>query len=190
MLFIKNKKEKENRKETRKKSLLFLPLIFRLLLKVEICSACRCNYSQTWLTLRALVGVHLRIYIALHGYVSLGNTSGPTSKAAGSEILLLEVLCKIRSRCISCENRVGHEQILYQADQDFRTKKLSYLIFSKSSEETSPCSEDKFRGHFKLRTRVKTACSKIHNLANAMWNWNTKNNKSEINTFKSFVYVK
>ena len=42
---------------------------------------------------------------------------------------------------------MSHKQILYQADQNFRTKKLSYLIFSKKSEETFCCSEDKFRGH-------------------------------------------
>ena len=30
--------------------------------------------------------------------------------------------------------------------------------------------------------QVKTAFSQIHNLAKAMWNWNMKNNKLEINT--------
>ena len=37
---------------------------------------------------RALVGVHLRTFIILHGYFSLGKTSGPTTKAAGSKVLL------------------------------------------------------------------------------------------------------
>ena len=37
------------------------------------------------LALRAFVGVHLHSCIALHGYFSLGKTSGPTTKATGSE---------------------------------------------------------------------------------------------------------
>ena len=52
-------------------------------------------------------------------------------KPAGNEVLLQLVLCRFRSWFIIQENRVGHEQILYQADQNFRTKKLSYLIFLK-----------------------------------------------------------
>ena len=40
------------------------------------------------LTLRAFVGVYLHTCIVLHGYFSLSKTSGPTMKAAGSEILL------------------------------------------------------------------------------------------------------
>ena len=33
------------------------------------------------LTLRILVGAHIRTFIVLHGYFSLGKTSGPTTKA-------------------------------------------------------------------------------------------------------------
>ena len=40
------------------------------------------------LTLRAFVGIHLHTYIVLHGYFSLSKTRGPTTKAAGSEVLL------------------------------------------------------------------------------------------------------
>ena len=76
-------------------------------------------------------------------FLSLRKNSGPTTKAAGSEVLPYVVLCKVRSRCISYENPVSHEQILNQADQNFWAKKLSYLIFFSS--------EDKFRGHFNLR---------------------------------------
>ncbi len=36
-----------------------------------------------------IVGVHLRTCIVLHGYFPLGKTSGPTTKATGSEDLLL-----------------------------------------------------------------------------------------------------
>ena len=54
-----------------------------------------------------------------------------TTKTAGSEALLQVVLCKVRSWCISQENQVGHKQILYQADQNFWSKKISYLIFFK-----------------------------------------------------------
>ena len=57
------------------------------------------------------------------------------------------VLCKVG--VLAKENRVGHEQIFYQADQNFRTKKLSYLIFLKKSVETFRCSEDTFREHSK-----------------------------------------
>ena len=57
------------------------------------------------------------------------------------------VLCKVRGRFISWENRVGHEQILYQADQNFQTKKRSYFTISKGSDETFCCSKDTFRGH-------------------------------------------
>ena len=39
------------------------------------------------LTFHALVGVHPSTYIALHGYFSLGKTSVPKTKAAGSEVL-------------------------------------------------------------------------------------------------------
>ena len=40
------------------------------------------------LAVHAFVGVHLRTCIVLHGYFSLSKTSGPTKKAAGSEVLL------------------------------------------------------------------------------------------------------
>ena len=36
----------------------------------------------------AFVSVHLCTFIVFHGYLSLGKTSGPTAKAAGSEVLL------------------------------------------------------------------------------------------------------
>ena len=79
--------------------------------------------------------------------------------------------------------------VLQDIFSKFRTKKLAYLIFSKSSGETFCCSEDKFRGYFKLQRRVKTACSEIHNWANGMWNQNTKSNKSESNTFKFHLLI-
>ena len=37
---------------------------------------------------RAIVGVHLRTFKVLHGYFSLGKSSGRTTKAAGNEVLL------------------------------------------------------------------------------------------------------
>ena len=46
---------------------------------------------------RAIVGVHLRTFKVLHGYFSVGKASGPTTKAAGSEVLLYVVL-QVRSR--------------------------------------------------------------------------------------------
>ena len=112
MLFIeiKNRKQKRNK---RKKSLPFLPSFFRLLLKVGIFSTCKCIAD---LTLRALIGVHLRAFIVLRGYFSLGKTNGLTVKAAGSGVLLQVVLCKVRSWRVNLENWVGHEQNLYQAD--------------------------------------------------------------------------
>ena len=76
---------------------------------------------------KIIVGVHLRTLKILHGYFSLGKTSGPTTKVAGSEVLLQMVLRKVRNRCISQENQVGHEKILYQVYQNFRTKK--YILF-------------------------------------------------------------
>ena len=39
-------------------------------------------------TVCVFVGIHLPTCIVLHGYLSLGKTSGPTMKAAGSEVLL------------------------------------------------------------------------------------------------------
>ena len=66
-------------------------------------------------------------------------------KTANSEVLLKVVLCKVRSWCISKDNRVKHEQILHQVDEDFLTKKIfAFQIFiSKSSDETC-FSKDKF----------------------------------------------
>ena len=40
------------------------------------------------LALCAFVSVHLCTCIVLHGYFSLDKTSGPTTKAAGREVLL------------------------------------------------------------------------------------------------------
>ena len=57
-----------------------------------------------------------------------------------------------------------------------------------SLKGTFRCSEDVFRGHINLRTRLKTACSQSHKLASGMWNWNTKINESEINTFKFHLF--
>ena len=42
----------------------------------------------TDLALHAFVGIHLHTCIVLHGYFSLGKISGPTTKPAGSELLL------------------------------------------------------------------------------------------------------
>ena len=39
------------------------------------------------LALHAFAGVHLHSCIVLYGYFSLGKTSGPVTKAAGSEAL-------------------------------------------------------------------------------------------------------
>ena len=39
--------------------------------------------------------------IVLHGYFSLGKTSGLTTKAAGSEVLLKVVLCNVRSQWLA-----------------------------------------------------------------------------------------
>ena len=44
MTLIENKKKKKAEKKQKEKSLPFLPLFVRLLLKVEICSASKCNY--------------------------------------------------------------------------------------------------------------------------------------------------
>ena len=63
------------------------------------------------LALRAFVGVHLHSCIVLHGYLSLGKTSGQTTKVAGSEALPPVVPFKVRGRCISQEVQVGFEQI-------------------------------------------------------------------------------
>ena len=52
-----------------------------------ICSACKCMIIAD-LNLCALCGVHLRFCKVLHGYCTLGRTSRPTTKAAGSEALL------------------------------------------------------------------------------------------------------
>ena len=41
----------------------------------------------TDLTFCAFVGAHLHTCIVLHGFISLDNTSEPTTKAAGSEVL-------------------------------------------------------------------------------------------------------
>ena len=63
------------------------------------------------LALHAFVVVHLHSCIVLHGYFSLGKTSGPTTKAVGSEALPQVVPFKVRSRCISQEVQVDFEQI-------------------------------------------------------------------------------
>ena len=63
------------------------------------------------LALRVFVGIHLRTCIVLHGYFCLGKTSGPTTKAVGSEVLAQVVPFKIRSRCNSQEVQVDFEQI-------------------------------------------------------------------------------
>ena len=123
---------------------------------------------QLFAALCGLVGIHLHTYIVLHWYFSLGKTSGPTTKAADSEVLLKVVLMKVRSWCSSYENQVGDEQILYEGDQNSLTIKLLYFIFSKHSSETFRCSKDKFRGHLNLLGRVKTVCFQMHNGVNRM----------------------
>ena len=108
MLFIENQIRKQERNK-RKKSLPCLPVFVRLLLKVEICStvtAIICRPDSLCFS-RCTPS----IFTVLHGYFCLGKTSGLTTKAAVSEVLLQVVLCKVRRRCISQENWVGHEQI-------------------------------------------------------------------------------
>ena len=50
-LLQKGKKKRKQKRNKRKKSLPFLPLFVRLLLKVKICSAFKCNYLQTSLSM-------------------------------------------------------------------------------------------------------------------------------------------
>ena len=64
-----------------------ISLIWHLLIKVQkCCSACSAIIAD--LTLHSFVSVHLCTCLVLHGYLSLTKTSGPTTKAAGSEVLL------------------------------------------------------------------------------------------------------
>ena len=60
------------------------------------------------------------------------------------------------------------------------------MIFSKSPKETFHCTEDRFRGHFKLWRKVKALSFQIHNLAN---NVKLKHNKLETNTLKFYLFM-
>ena len=44
MLFIENKNKKKTDQKNKQKTLPFLALFVRVLLKVEMCLACKCNY--------------------------------------------------------------------------------------------------------------------------------------------------
>ena len=85
--------------------------------------------------------------------------------------------------------RIGLAMKWLYTKQTFQTKGLLCFILSKGSDETFCCSKGKVRGHFNLRKRLKTACFQIHNGANRMWNWNTKINKSDINTSKFHLFM-
>ena len=122
MLFIEKKQEKETEKKQGKKImyhsyhyLLGYHLKQRSVLPVSAIISRPDFLCLCWHT------PHTQI--VLHGYsIALAKTIGPTIKATGIEILLQLVLCKVRSRCISQQNWVGHEQILYQAGQKSWTK--------------------------------------------------------------------
>ena len=66
-----------------------------------------------------------------------------TTKAAGSEVLLQVLLCRVRSWCISQEDQVGHEQINTKQTKIFRPN--HFCIFN-------------------LHRRMKTVCFQIHNV--------------------------
>ena len=166
MLFIEKRNEKTEKKQ-KKKSLPFLPLLVRLLLKVEICFACKCNCQQT------------RLSLPQTAYTStfIQHCMGISLSVRPVDHQRRQLAMRFYSRCYYVRSGVGVSanrtgsvmiMILYPADQNFRTKKLLYLIFSKCSEETFRCSGDKFRGQFNLRRRVKAACSQIHNWTNGM----------------------
>ena len=74
MLFIENKNRKQKRDKGKKAYhsyhySLGYQLKYRSVPPVQLFAD---------LTLRALVGIHIRTFIVLHGYFSLGKTSGPT----------------------------------------------------------------------------------------------------------------
>ena len=77
------------------------------------------------LALGAFVGVHLHSCIVLHGYFSLGKTSGPTTKTAGSEALPEVVPFKVRSRRISQEVQVGFENIYCSGKYEHESMSVS-----------------------------------------------------------------
>ena len=66
-----------------------------------------------------------------------------TKKAAGSEVLVQVLLCRVRSWCISQEDQVGHEQINTKQTKIFRP---NYFCI------------------FNLHRRMKTVCFQIHNV--------------------------
>ena len=63
---------------------------------------------QTWFP--SFFGVDLHIYSTLHGQFSFGKSSGPTTKATGSEVLLQVVYYEFRSCYISQTNQAGCEK--------------------------------------------------------------------------------
>ena len=85
------------------------------------------------LTLHALVCIHLVTFIVLHGYFSLVKTSGPATKSAGSEFLLM--CYYVRSGVGVSARRIGS------------TMKFSIAFFLKALTKLFYCSKDKFREH-------------------------------------------
>ena len=67
-----------------------------------------------------------------HGYFSLGKTSGPTTKAAGSEVRL-----NVRSRCISQEGLFSFEKIIVRESANVKVCQHQVMISNGLFEETN-----------------------------------------------------
>ena len=63
---------------------------------------------QTWFS--CFFSIDLCACSILHGQFSFSKTSGPTTKATGSEVLLQVVYYVVRSRYINHANQVDHEK--------------------------------------------------------------------------------
>ena len=84
------------------------------MIKPQKCSsACKCNHCRLDSPCISHLSPCIRLptCIVLHGYYSLGKTSGLTTKTAGIEILSQVVLCNVRSWSICQDIEFGFKQI-------------------------------------------------------------------------------
>ena len=73
------------------------------------CFACKCSLLLAYF--RCFVSVYLHVSATLQGQISLRNSSRPTTKTTGWEVLVCMVLYSVRSWYISQEKQVHYEQV-------------------------------------------------------------------------------
>ena len=121
----------------------------------------------------------------MHGYFSLGKTSGPTTRSALA-VRFFSRWCYVRSGVGVSARRIGLAMNRFYTKQTKIYGNFRIWFFLKDPKKLLVAQKINL-GHFNLWRRIQHVPKSI--IGQMDMNWNTKNKKSEINTFKFHLFM-